>query len=62
MPLTLGLVNGTAKVVGFRRFGKALLASDDVIVQQGDVLYIAVLSNDVAQLDAFLAKGPGERR
>ncbi len=56
------LDRGPAKVVGFRRFGKALLASDDLIVQQGDVLYIAVLSNEVAQLDAFLAKGPGERR
>ena len=56
------LDRGPAKVVGFRRFGKALLASDDVIVQQGDVLYIAVFSNEVAQLDAFLAKGPGERR
>jgi trk system potassium uptake protein TrkA len=56
------LDRGPAKVVGFRRFGKALLASDDVIVQQGDVLYMAVLSNEVADLDAYLAKGPGERR
>lgn len=51
---------GPAKVVGLRRYGKALIADDDVLVQQGDVLYVAVLNSDVETLDAFLAKGPVE--
>ena len=51
---------GPAKVVGLRRYGKALMADDDVLVQQGDVLYMAVLNAEVATLDAFLAKGPVE--
>ncbi|MEY3482875.1 MAG: hypothetical protein RLZ40_918 [Actinomycetota bacterium] len=50
---------GPAKVVGLRRYGKALMA-DDVLVQQGDVLYMAVLNAEVATLDSFLAKGPVE--
>jgi trk system potassium uptake protein TrkA len=51
---------GPAKVVGLRRYGKALIADDDVLVQQGDVLYVAVLNSEVESLDAFLAKGPVE--
>ena len=51
---------GPAKVVGLRRYGKALMADDGVLVQQGDVLYMAVLNAEVATLDAFLAKGPVE--
>ena len=51
---------GPAKVVGLRRYGKALIADDDVLVQQGDVLYVAVLNSEVDTLDAFLAKGPVE--
>lgn len=47
-----------ARVVGLRRYGKALLAAEDVLLQQGDVVYVAVLNADVATLDAFLAKGP----
>jgi trk system potassium uptake protein TrkA len=49
---------GPAKVVGLRRYGKALIADDDVLVQQGDVLYVAVLNSEVESLDSFLAKGP----
>jgi uncharacterized transporter YbjL len=45
-------------VVGVRRYGKAMLASDDVLVQQGDVLYVAVLNSEIEALDAFLGKGP----
>jgi hypothetical protein len=37
-----------------------MLASDDVLVQQGDVVYLAVMSDDIARLDAHLAKGPSE--
>ncbi len=51
---------GPAKVVGLRRYGKALMADDDVLIQQGDVLYVAVLNSEVGDLDAFLAKGPVE--
>ena len=52
------LNGGPARVVGLRRYGKALISSDDLLVQQGDVLYLAVLQAEVADLDAFLAKGP----
>jgi trk system potassium uptake protein TrkA len=51
---------GPAKIVGLRRYGKALMADDDVLIQQGDVLYVAVLNSEVGDLDAFLAKGPVE--
>jgi len=54
------LNNGPANVVGVRRYGKALIADDEVLVQQGDVLYVAVLAADIGALDAFLAKGPVE--
>lgn len=50
---------GPAKVIGLRRYGKAMLAGDDVLIQQGDVLYLAVMNGDIAPLDAYLAKGPG---
>ncbi|MGA1657841.1 MAG: potassium channel family protein [Ilumatobacteraceae bacterium] len=56
------LDGGPAKVVGLRRYGKAMLASDDVLVQQGDVLYLAVMNADIASLDAFLAEGPGDSK
>ncbi len=49
---------GPAKVIGLRRYGKAMLAGDDVLIQQGDVLYLAVMNGDIALLDAYLAKGP----
>lgn len=54
------LNEGPARVVGVRRYGKALIAEDDVLVQQGDVLYLAVMNAEVGALDAFLAKGPVE--
>lgn len=54
------LNEGPARVVGVRRYGKAFIASDDLLVQQGDVLYLAVLQTEVADMDAFIAKGPVE--
>lgn len=54
------LNEGPARVVGVRRYGKAFIASDDLLVQQGDVLYLAVLQTEVAHMDAFIAKGPVE--
>ena len=56
------LDGGPAKVVGLRRYGKAMLASDDVLVQQGDVLYLAVMNADIASLDTFLTEGPGDSK
>jgi trk system potassium uptake protein TrkA len=52
------LNEGPARVVGVRRYGKALIASDDLLVQQGDVMYLAVLQAEVADMDSFIAKGP----
>jgi len=52
------LDEGPAKVVGLRRYGKALIAGDDVLLQQADVVYVAVLHSEVSSLDEFLAKGP----
>lgn len=49
---------GPGKVVGLRRYGKAMMSDEDVLIQQSDVLYVAVLASDVVSLDAFLAKGP----
>jgi len=54
------LNDGPARVVGVRRYGKAYITSDDLLVQQGDVLYLAVLQTEVADMDAFIAKGPVE--
>ena len=54
------LNDGPARVVGVRRYGKAYIASDDLLVQQGDVLYLAVLQTEVADMDAFIARGPVE--
>lgn len=56
------LDGGPAKVVGLRRYGKAMLASDDVLVQQGDVLYLAVMNAEIASLDTFLAEGPEDSK
>ena len=45
---------------GVRRYGKAMLAHDDVLLQEGDVVYLAVPATNIAGLDEFLAKGPGD--
>ncbi|MBM3657349.1 MAG: potassium channel family protein [Actinomycetota bacterium] len=52
--------SGPGRVVGVRRYGKALLVSDDVLVQQGDVMYVAIPNVEIAALDDFLSKGPVE--
>lgn len=54
------LNDGPGCVFGLRRYGKAMLTSQDVLVQQGDVLYAAVLAEEVKVLDDFLAAGPKE--
>jgi trk system potassium uptake protein TrkA len=52
------LGDGPARIVGVRRYGKAMLSAPDVLLQEGDVVYLAVTNADVSQLDEFLAKGP----
>ena len=39
-----------------------MLASDEVLVQHGDTLYLAVMNEDIASLDAYLAQGPVESK
>lgn len=56
------LDNGPAKVIGLRRYGTAMLASDEVLVQHGDTLYLAIMNEDIASLDAYLAQGPVESK
>lgn len=50
--------SGPGRVVGVRRYGKALMISDDVLVQQGDVMYVAIANAEIAALDDFLTRGP----
>lgn len=52
------LGEGPARIVGVRRYGKAMLSNPDVLLQEGDVVYLAVANADVAHLDRFLEKGP----
>ncbi|NBS37188.1 MAG: hypothetical protein EBS71_07435, partial [Actinobacteria bacterium] len=54
------LGDGPSRVVGVRRYGKAMLSSPDVLLQEGDVAYLAVANANIAALDEFLAKGPVE--
>jgi trk system potassium uptake protein TrkA len=51
---------GAVRVVALSRLGVAQLPSSALVVQEGDVLYIAVGGDDVEALDARLAGGtPG---
>lgn len=52
------LNSGLGLVVGLRRYGKGLLATDELLVQQGDVLYMAAPNVGIPALDAHLAAGP----
>ncbi|MEK0415547.1 MAG: hypothetical protein RL352_944 [Actinomycetota bacterium] len=52
------LGEGPARVIGVRRYGKAMLSAPEILLQEGDVVYLAVASADVASLDQFLSKGP----
>lgn len=54
------LGEGTGRVVALRRYGQAQLADHDTLVQQGDVLYVAVLTSDIASFDEYLSRGPQE--
>ncbi len=59
---SLRLGEGPSRVVGVRRYGKAMLAGHEVLLQEGDVAYLAVAIADIAALDEFLAKGPVEEQ
>jgi len=53
---------GPARVVALSRLGVAQLPTPQVVVQEGDVLYLAVDGDDVEALDARLAgQAPGGR-
>ena len=53
---------GPARIIAVRRYGKALLADADTLLQEGDVAYLAVSIADTAAMDKFLAAGPGDAR
>ena len=53
---------GPARIVGIRRYGTALLADAETLLQEGDVAYLVVRTGDTAAMDDFLAKGPGDER
>jgi trk system potassium uptake protein TrkA len=50
-----------ARVVGVGRLGSALVPSGDTVGQQGDLLYIAVRTDEIDALDKALAADPGGR-
>jgi trk system potassium uptake protein TrkA len=50
-----------ARVVGVGRLGSALVPSAGTVAQQGDVLYIAVRTDDIEALDRALAAEPAGR-
>ena len=52
------LGEGPARVIGVRRYGKAMLSTPEVLLQESDVVYLAVANADIAKLDQFLSKGP----
>jgi trk system potassium uptake protein TrkA len=52
------LGEGPARIIGVRRYGKAMLSAPEVLLQEGDVVYLAVANSDLASLDQFLSKGP----
>ena len=53
---------GPARIIAVRRYGKALLADADTLLQEGDVAYLAVRIADTAAMGKFLAAGPGDAR
>jgi trk system potassium uptake protein TrkA len=50
---------GTARVVALSRLGVGQVPTDDLVTQEGDVLYIAVGAESVDSLDAHLAGETG---
>jgi len=52
------LGEGPARVIGVRRYGKAMLSTPEILLQESDVVYLAVANADIVKLDQFLSKGP----
>jgi trk system potassium uptake protein TrkA len=50
-------VDGAARVVALSRLGVSQLPQPDLVLQEGDILYLAVGSDDVEALDARLGGG-----
>ena len=51
----------TGKVVAVGRLGKALVPTPATVAQQGDLLYVAVTTDNLAALDKTLATSPAGR-
>lgn len=50
---------GTCRLVGLTRLGEARLPEDDLLLQEGDVAWLATRSDAVELVDRRLAAGPG---
>jgi trk system potassium uptake protein TrkA len=51
---------GRVRVAAVGRLGVAQVPNPDLVAQDGDVLYLAVVSDAVAALDTTLAAGPSK--
>lgn len=51
---------GLARVVAVSRLGAAQVSSPALVLQEGDVLYLAVASDDVGKIDAHLGVANGK--
>lgn len=51
---------GLARLVGLTRLGSALIPSESTVLQQGDVLWVAVSGDGLDAFDEVLATGPGK--
>jgi trk system potassium uptake protein TrkA len=52
-------IPGVAKVVAVSRMGTAQITTPDLVAQDGDVVYLAVASGKVADLDEHLGRSAG---
>jgi len=51
-------VMGTARIVGLSRLGKGMLLTHELVAQEGDVLWLAVMNDALDDVDRRLAFGP----
>jgi trk system potassium uptake protein TrkA len=51
---------GLARLVGLTRLGSASVPSESMVLQQGDVLWVAVSGDGLDAFDRVLAAGPGK--
>ena len=50
--------SSTVRVVAISRLGSAMLPTPDIVVQEGDVVYLAVAADAIAHLDALTLNPP----